>query len=461
MFIDWAHTARFGKSFVSHRARAVSRGDARRWRALAISLSLVISVTGWAQEAEQRLPEKFLSVEEAVAASVVNNPSLAEMQARYEALAEIPSQLGTRPDPVLSFNAMNLPVDTFNLGQEAMTQMQIGISQVMPFPGKLALREGASEFDALAAGNSVDEMRLLLIRNVKSTWWQLFYLDRALDVVDSNQDLLRQFIQVANTKYEVGGGLQQDTLLAQLELSKLLDQKIRLRAIRRNQAIKLNVLMDTPPNDVIALQSKVSTHMPDLIAENRLYQRAESIRPLLKEKENYINAAQSRLDLARKQYYPDFKLGLAYGDRSGNNPLPRGGDRSDFLSVMFSFNLPIYQKRKLDRAVGQRNMELRKSRESLRGNRSVVLSEISSASTDYLEARELFELFQGGIIPQARQTVASMLAGYQVSEVDFLNLVGSQVTLLNYEVQYWKALTEARQALARLAAAVGEEEVSE
>jgi outer membrane protein TolC len=86
----------------------------------------------------------------------------------------------------------------------------------------------------------------------------------------------------------------------------------------------------------------------------------------------------------------------------------------------------------------------------------VVRAEISSATTDYFEARELFKLFQSGIVPQARQTVSSMLAGYQVSEVDFLNLVGSQVTLLNYEVQYWKALTEANQALARLDAAVGE-----
>ncbi len=107
--------------------------------------------------------------------------------------------------------------------------------------------------------------------------------------------------------------------------------------------------------------------------------------------------------------------------------------------------------------MSQRSLELQKRRHSLRDEWGVVRSEISSASTDYLEAKELFALFERGIIPQARQTVASMLAGYQVNQVDFLNLVGSQVTLLNYEVQYWKALTEANQALARLDAAVGEE----
>lgn len=419
-------------------------------------LVLVLPVTAWSEESLQQSVPEVLVVEKAIALALEDNPSLAEMQARYEALAEIPSQLGTLPDPVLSLNAMNLPTDTFNVGQEGMTQMQFGISQAIPFPGKLALREGASKYDALAAGYSVEEVRLLLIRNVRSSWWQLYFLDRSLEIVDANQDLLRQFIEVAQTKYEVGDGLQQDVLLAQLELSKLIDQKIKLIAVRRNQAIQLNVLMDTPANDLLVLPPKVSMNMPTVANETLLYERAEAIRPLLRQKENNIHAAKSRLDLARKEYYPDFKLGLTYGNRSGDNPIPRGGSRADFLSVMVSFNLPIYSKRKLDRAVSQRSLELRKQRYSLRDKWAVVRAEISTAITDYDEAKELFVLFQTGIVPQARQTVASMLAGYQVSEVDFLNLVGSQVTLLNYEVQYWKALTEANQALARLDAAVGE-----
>ena len=445
---------RLRKSAARSRALIIPHNRMRAWHPLV--LALVIPVAGWAGEIQQRHPAKLLTIGDAIATAVEGNPGLAEMQARYEAMAEIPSQLGTLPDPVLSLNAINLPTDTFNLGQEAMTQMQIGISQVMPFPGKLALRQVTSEYEALAAGNSVEEMRLSLISNTKSSWWQLYFLDRALDVVDSNQELLRQFIQVAQTKYKVGDGLQQDVLLAQLELSRLIDQKIKLKATRRNRGIQLNLLMDISPDNAVVLPKKVLAAMPDIIDENILYEQAEITRPLLKQKENDINAAQSRLELARKEYYPDFKLGVAYGNRSGDNPLPRGGTRSDFLSVMFSFNLPLYTKRKRDRAVSQRNLELRKSRNSLRDKKGVVRSEISSATTDYLRARELYELFESGIIPQARQTVSSMLAGYQVSEVDFLNLVRSQVTLLNYEVQYWKALTEANQALARLVAAVSD-----
>ena len=89
------------------------------------------------------------------------------------------------------------------------------------------------------------------------------------------------------------------------------------------------------------------------------------------------------------------------------------------------------------------------------------LSSISQAKTDYQRASDQVSLFIEGIIPQARQTVESMLAGYQVDQVDFLNLVRSQVTLLNYELQYWKSYTEVNQSIARIQAAVGEENIYE
>jgi len=97
----------------------------------------------------------------------------------------------------------------------------------------------------------------------------------------------------------------------------------------------------------------------------------------------------------------------------------------------------------------------------LQDQRQLVASQVFQAITDYGRAVERTQLFQTEIIPQARQTVDAMLAGYQVGKVDFLNLVRSQTTLYNYETQYWKALSMANQALARLTAAVGEENIYE
>lgn len=435
--------------------------DAKSYRGRLLLSAMTLVIVMSTAYADGYDISSLLAESSAVEAAVLNNPNLAEMQARHQALSEIPSQVGTLPDPMVNLNAMNFPVDTFDRGQEAMTQAQIGFSQVFPFPGKLGLKEEAAEFDALAAGHTVEEVRLQLIRNVKSQWWQLYYLDRALETVDINKTLLRQFITVAKTKYETGKGLQQDVLLAQLELSKLIDQKIQLQAIRRNQTIRLNILMDKPANDILSLPDQVSKTMPNIVDENVLYRLAESARPRLKQMETQINAAQSRLDLARRDYYPDFKLGVTYGDRTGDNPLPRGGARSDFVSVMVGVKIPLYAGRKQSKAVSQKRSELQINRYALLDEKGLVMAAISTAVTDYHRAKQQFSLFGSGIVPQAQQTVASMLAGYQVSEVDFLNLVRSQMTLFNYELQYWKALSDAKQALARLEAAVGEESVYE
>lgn len=405
--------------------------------------------------------EALLTLESATSQAVRDNPSLAGIKARSEALAAIPSQAGSLADPELSFSALNLPTDTFDLDQEPMTQIQIGFSQAIPFPGKLGLREEVTQFEADAANDNIAEARLRLISQVKISWWTLFYIDRALEIVINNQRLLRQFVKIAETKYEVGSGLQQDVLLAQLELSKLLDEEIILQGHRRNQSAQLNKLLNQPANKLVSLPDKVARKLPAISSEDALYLLAEDKRPVLMQRHNEVQAAQSRVNLAKKDYYPDFKLGAFYGVRSGDNPASVGGKRSDVLSLRMSMSLPIYTARKQDKAVDQRNSELLKQRYSLQDMKNNVQLQISKSVADFLQAKQQVTLFEKGIIPQATQTVASMLAGYQVNEVDFLNLVRSQLTLFNYETRYWKAFTEANQALAKLTAAVGEEKIYE
>jgi outer membrane protein TolC len=402
-----------------------------------------------------------LTLQTAVDMAVRDNPSLAQIQARSDSMAAIPPQKGSLPDPMLSFNAMNIPTDTFNFSQEPMTQMQFGIMQAMPFPGKLALREEASSFAAEAAAEDVDEARLVLVHNVKSSWWQLHYLDRAMEIVGQNQDLFRQFVAIASTKYETGDGLQQDVLLAQVELSKLLDKQIQLSGLRQQLTARLNKLLNKQANEAIVLAVPIEIVLPDIVPESELYAMALRSRPLLNRQQFKIEAAKSRLALAHKGYYPDFKMGAFYGIRQGDNPAAVGGDRADFLTLKFNMTLPIFTGKKQDNAVVQRKSELQAQRYSLHDAVNGVKSQISQAVAGYLQSREQVQLFQDGIIPQARQTVDSMLSGYQVNKVDFLNLVRSQMTLLNYENQYWKSVTAANQALARLAAAVGEEAVHE
>jgi len=454
----------------SHLKNCIRRSAARQrtFRHLACVLiassCLVALPSANAQAPESRAASvevAMLTLDRAVEIALQNNPGLAGLHARADAMRTMPSQAGALPDPILSLNAMNLPTDTFDLDQEPMTQIQLALSQSFPFPGKRKLREEAVQYEVQAADALLSDRRTILAGQVRSAWWQLLSVDRALEIVDQNHALMRDFIEIAQTKYKVGRGLQQDVLLAQLELSRLLDRELRLQGVRRAAQADLNAMLDRPADWQINLPpTSPNTNLPELPSETQLLQQAGNNRALIDVQRDLVEAARKKLDLAHKDSYPDFKLGVGYGKRQGFDAL-RGTDRSDFLTVMLSINLPIYSGSKQSKAVEQRTHEMSQRKYALNDTLRTVQASISRNLASYDAARDQVVLLETAIIPQAQQTVASMLAGYQVNQVDFLNLVNTQITLYNAQINYWESLSRAKQALANVASAVGEEALYE
>ncbi len=419
----------------------------RRWSGLIFTSMMLVSGVARA--------ETLLTLEQAEAMALQHNPGLSAVGKQAEAMAEIPPQVGALPDPVISMNAMNLPTDSFSLTQENMTQMQLGVSQAFPFPGKLGLKEEAARHLADAARQNEAEFRLLLLRNVRIHWWNLAYLDKALTIIRRNQDLLRNLVRVAETKYKTGKGLQQDVLLAQLELSKLLEQEIRLSAEREREEASLNALMGQPAKTQLHLPEQQQHGLAAIhIDVAALKAEAKHTRPMLLAMDERVQAADAMVSLAEKDYYPDFKVGGAYGFRQGVNPA-NGRSRPDFASLMLSMTIPLYSGSKQDRALDQRHAEKAEAEFSWQDAVNQVDAEIDVAASDFVRARDQVVLFEKGIIPQARQTTSSMLAGYQVNKVDFLNLVRAQLSEFNTDIRYWRQIARAHQAHARLAAAAG------
>jgi cobalt-zinc-cadmium efflux system outer membrane protein len=398
---------------------------------------------------------EIMPVETAVSLAVVNNPGLDDLRRRAEAAAAVPSQVSSLPDPRISIGAGNVPVDTFSLDQEAMTQLQLGVTQVFPYPGKLALRREWAESEAAAATESAEEGRLRLVRDVRSNWWELFYLDRAAETIAHNIDLLRQLVEIARAKYEVGRGLQQDVLLAQVELSRLQDMAIQIRGMRAATCARMNALLDRPAESRIALPRTVDAPLPRLPPQDSLEADAEQSRASIAQAQHEVDAAQSAQALAHKEYLPEFGVSVVYGWRQGNNT--DGSPRSDMASAMLNFSVPLFASSKQDQLVAQRRAESAARERALAETRNRVQAEIATAVAGYVQARDEYSLLETGILPQTRQAVESMLAGYQVSKVDFLTLIRTQVTLYDYELQRWRAQSKAQQALAMLSAAVGRE----
>ncbi len=433
------------------------------WHFLAITALMAVSPIPILHAAQSPL-----TLQQAEALAVQHNPALAAVGKQAEAMAAIPPQVGSLPDPKVSMKAINLPVDSFSTTQENMTQMQLGFSQALPFPGKLGLKSAAAEHMAAAALQNTQEFRLVLLRNTRIHWWNLVYLDKALEIIRRNQDLLRNLVKIAETKYKTGKGLQQDVLLAQLELSKLLERELKLQAAREREAAGLNALLGRSSDTAILLPKQNAHDLEELSRKRNqsledahqkvraLKQWARGHRPMLLAMDARVEAAGSMVALAEKDYYPDFNAGISYGFRQGVNPVNRQ-TRADFTTFMLTMTVPLYTGSKQDRAVDQRRAEKAQVQFSLEDAINQVEADIDAAASDLRIARDQVALFDHGILPQARQTTASMLAGYQVNKVDFLNLVRAQLSEFNTDIQYWRKVSQAHQAEARLAAAAGKE----
>jgi len=395
---------------------------------------------------------KYTTLSGAVKRVIKINPGLEAKRSQYNAALQIPDQVGALPEPQLILNALSLPLDGFSLTQTPMTQLQMGISQQFPYPGKLDLQEEVAIKESLASKESIYSNSKSLIRQVKHLWWQLFYIDRALDTVESNMELMEEFIDVAETKYTVGQGLQQEVLLAHVELAKLEDSKIQITGMRERVEADFNALLSQDAATRVFINKNVDATLPTVQSLAQLVKQAHSARPEIRQAKFKIEASEGRVELAEKDYYPDFKLGAVYGWRK---------ERTGLANVKFSMNLPFNTEKRQDRKKDQRTHELLNKKYVLADLKDSVSKEIAQAMADFDRASQQMLIYQDRILPQAEQTVDSMLAGYQVNKVDFLNLLRSQLNLFNFQTQYWQALSAANQAIAALEYAVGSEAIYE
>jgi len=397
---------------------------------------------------------KVSSLKAAIGLALSNNPELNALRSRYEAMKNVPSQKGSLPDPVIGFNALNLPVDTFDIDQEAMTQMQIRLSQKLPFPGKLSLRKDAALRDAEALWERVREMELSISRQVEERWWDVFYTEKALWIIERNKGNLQDMVDVAKSKYEVGKGLQQDVLLAQLELTNLFNQEAQLKGLLSSLLSELRRLVGEAKQIEVPFSNGPFLEPPPAV--DPVVKTACESRPLILSYKKEMEAMEKRLALSKKDFMPDFSLGAAYGFRQDG---PNGMKRPDFVSFSISMNIPIWAHSKQSRKVAENSLRLVEKRQLLTGAFNEVKKEVESAISIYRASYRQAQLYKQAVIPQAKQTLASMMSAYQVNRVDFLNVIRARLALIGYERQYWKAVSEAMKARARLIAAVGGQDV--
>lgn len=356
------------------------------------------------------------------------------------------------PDPVLGFNMLNLPVDTYAFDQEPMTGKQISLMQKFPFPGKLGLQKQIANKTVEIQKMQVEELKNQTIKKAKLIYYQVYFLEKAIEVSTQNTVVLRQLNKIAQTKYEVGKGIQQDVLRLSLELAKLEEKLIQLKQEKKAQQAQLKFLLNQPVEEIELTFEELEPPQDSLNLE-KLNQIALEKRPALQAAEIQAKQSGDKTTLTRKNYLPDLSLGVAYTQREVLNT---GMGGVDFLSGSVSLNLPLYFWQKQKPQVLEAQSKTIALENQAKNVKNMILQEIEIRFSEFQKNQKLLTLYQSGIMTKAEQAVQSALASYQVEKVDFLTVLMNQMTLFNYELDYFRILCDAWKNLSELEALTGD-----
>ncbi len=409
-------------------------------------LALVLSLN--AQAAEKERGRSALN--SLISAALAQNPDLLSARARWQMFRARIIPAASLDDPLLAIAFNNYPVDKFRDDETPMTGKVIKLSQKFPFPGKLAAKEDAARQLALWYKGVYEDQRLRLSRQVKDTWYNLYFIDKSIEITRKKAALIKDFIKLTETNYEVGRGLQQDVLKAQVEYSRLTDQLLQLSQKRQTSLARLNTLINQAPEHKLPVPAALKQRPMSMNAAE-LQRQALTKRPLFTAYKALMASYQAKIDLARLNYRPDFKAGVAYTFRE---PVGAASDGTDFAAVEIGMNIPLFQAKR-DAALSGAQAGLRLIRRQYEKFKNQTAFEISDALNDMKKNQRQAILYKTGIIPQANQSFEASMGAYQEGKVSFLTLLDNLMTLYRYEIDYYRAASDTAHDTARLEAASG------
>jgi cobalt-zinc-cadmium efflux system outer membrane protein len=409
----------------------------------AAALALVLLGHG---AAAQAAAQDTLTVAEATRIALEANPMLRAARYSAEAAAQRIGPAGALPDPQLQFGLMNRMASDFGSTMDPMTMNQVQLMQMLPWPGKLGGAQRAARHDAAAATADADEQTRMLIAQVRMAYYDVAYADRALEVMQGTQHLLRQFLDVSTTMYAVGSAVQQDVLRAQVEVARMTEEITRMGQERVAGAARLNALLGRDPTRPIG-PLDLPEPAGDLLDVDSLIARALEERPAVRAGAERVAAAEASLSAARRELYPDFQLGVAYQQRPQFPAM---------MSLMIGVNLPIFAGSKQLNTRRQMAAMRDMSQAELLNLKNETAARIIETRARAVQDRNLVRLYRASIVPQTRAAVQSSLSGYRVGRVSFMQLLDNQMTVNRYETETYRLIADYHQAVGELEALVGQ-----
>jgi len=387
-------------------------------------------------------------VEVYVDLALAQNPDIQAARKRLEAAAHRVPQAASLKDPTFGVTVFPEPVQTA-AGEQEVALMA---SQHLPWRGKLDRRAQVATADVSVAKAQLAAVELEVIEQVKRAYYELYFIQKAIEITEHNQRLLRALAESLQSAYRTGGIGQHDLLRAQLEVSHRNSDLIRLgQQLESSQAKLARWLHVSPDTPLRALEQLPADEVPHNL--ELLYQRATAARPELQAQLAAMRRDCRKVELARLDYLPDLTAGVTWigTAASGISPVANGRDP---VLLALSVNVPLYHKR-LDAGVREAEAEACSSARQYDSLRDRTTEEVKDLFVQATSQQDLVELFRDEIIPKADQTLQVSRSAYKVGDVDFLQLIDNWQQLLRFQIAHHRLESQLLQTLAKLERVVG------
>jgi len=398
----------------------------------------------------QEMPKGKTGLSELIQEALRQNPQIKAARNEWQAVLKNIPQAKSLPDPMLSYSHFGQSVET-RLGPQ---RNKLSLSQKFPFFGKLSLKGEIVQSAALIFEEQYNAVKADIVLKVKKSYFSIFWFDKALKISREEKDVLRRLSRIARKKYETGAANQQDVLKAQLEISRVTDKILILEQGKKGVVAGLNSLLNRSPDSFLGEAEELQ--IPVLKVELKdLYEWAKELRPELRKARFFIEKNERSLKLAKKNYYPDFKIMVDYIDIGGGTTTNVKDGRNSWMASV-GINIPIWRG-KLHASEAEAAIKIDASRESYKNVENKTLSRVNELFFEVNTASEEVNLYKYSLLPQAEQSLKASEVGYLAGKVDFLNLLDSERMLLQIKIGYFKAIADLGKSIAQLERIVGKE----
>jgi outer membrane protein TolC len=371
-----------------------------------------------------------------------NSPEIQASSARIEAARQRIPQAGSLPDPQFSFGYQNEGFDHYSYGQEQGSQWMFSASQQFYFPGKRTLKEDMVRFDVESLTAMHELIKLKTVARVKELYYDLFLAYKNIDLTSGKRELFVRIEDLTLARYSAGKALQQDVLMAQTEKYMLLEKEEMFKQKILSLEAMLGAVIGRHKGQLERPNEPL--YQPFSLEIDAAVDLALKNSPEIRSRSKMIEAADTRLKMAQKEYFPDFTIGGSYYNRSG--------DFKDMWAATVTFNIPLYFYSKQRPAELEAKANISQAKQELEAVKLMIGAALRDNYSMLRSSEKLMAIYKNGLIPKNSQDIEQALTGYATGRTEAVTIISRVKTLLDYESLYWSQFVEREKAIARLQA---------